>query len=330
MNAKILNLIKSFPSRKIGVIGDIMLDQYIQGVVERVSPEAPVPVIRTTIEKFVPGGAANTALNIVSLGAKADLVGVVGRDMPAKKVLKILAKSGVLCRGVFSDPLRRTTEKIRITASNQQVVRLDREDAFFIKKNLERRIIDFVSSRIREWEAVIISDYAKGIFTPYVAAKIVEFARKYKKPLIADIKPKNFEVFKGATIISPNKKEAAEASGLALNSEKEIRIAGEYLRKKLRSRVLLTRGAEGMTLFDGSRPISFPSFAPEVVDGTGAGDTVVAVTALAVASGGTFEQAALISSYAAGIVVGKPGTASATLKELIAYVERQNKTAKRA
>ena len=330
MTVKILNIINAFPKRKIGVIGDIMLDHYITGLVERVSPEAPVPVIRTTIEKFVPGGAANTALNIVSLDASAELVGVVGRDMPAKKVLDILNKNGVFCRGIFVDRLRRTTEKIRITASGQHVVRIDREDVFPIKKAIERRIIDFISSRIAVWDAVVVSDYAKGTLTPFLAAKIIELARRYKKPIIADTKPANFDMFKGVTLISPNKKEAAEASGLGLNSEKEIRSAGEYLRKKMRAHVLLTRGSEGMTLFEGSRPVSFPSFAPAVVDGAGAGDTVVAVSALAIASGAAYKQAALISSYAAGVVVGKPGTASVSLKELIAHVERQNKIIHRA
>ena len=330
MTTKTLNIINAFPKRKVGVIGDIMLDHYITGLVERVSPEAPVPVIRTTIEKFVPGGAANTALNIVSLGASAELIGVVGLDMPAKKILDILNKNGVFCRGIFADRLRRTTEKIRINARGQQVVRIDREDVFPIKKVLERRIIDFVSSRIAAWDAVVVSDYAKGTLTSVLAAKIIELARLHKKPIIADIKPVNFDMFKGVTLVSPNKKEAAEVSGLGLNSEREIRLAGEHLRKKMRSRVLLTRGSEGMTLFDGTRPVSFPSFAPAVVDGTGAGDTVVAISALAIASGAKYREAALISSYAAGVVVSKSGTASVTLKELIAHVERQNKITRRA
>ena len=233
MKSKIINIINKSPGRVVGVIGDIMLDHYFGGVVERVSPEAPVPVIRTTIEKFVPGGAANTALNVVSLGAKAELVGVVGRDSQAKKLLEILKKNGVSCRGVFADRARRTTEKIRITASNQQIVRIDREDAFLVKKNIERRLSDFISSRISGWDAVVISDYAKGIFTPGLAAKIVELARKHRKPIIADVKPANLELFKGVTVISPNKKEAEQAFGREIGSEKEIRVAGDFLRKKM-------------------------------------------------------------------------------------------------
>lgn len=305
-----------------------MLDHYVAGFVERISAEAPVPIISTKKEDFVPGGAANTALNVAALGAKVELAGVIGRDMVAKKVIEILTKHGINCRGVFSDPSRRTTEKMRIIAAGQQVVRIDRESTHPIKKGLERRFINFVSSKIADWDAVIISDYAKGMFTPILAVKLIELARKYKKPVVADIKPGNAEYFKGATLISPNKKEAMEISGIRLDGGKNIKRVGEALVKKMRSAVLLTQSEEGMTLFHGGRTLSLPSFAPAVVDGTGAGDTVVAAAALAVAGGADLRQAVFISNCAAGVVVGKPGTASVSLKELLNHVQLQNKSVK--
>lgn len=330
MKIKIEKILAAFPNKKIGVIGDIMLDHYVTGSIERISAEAPVPIISTKKEVFVPGGAANTSVNAASLGAKADLVGVIGRDMIAKKVIEVLSKKGINCRGVFTDPSRRTTEKIRITAAGQQLVRIDREDTHSINKILEKRFINFVNSKIADWDAIVISDYAKGMFTPVLASKIIELARKNKKPVIADIKPVNAEYFKGATLISPNKKEAAEISGIKLNSAKDIKQIGEALMKKMRSAVLLTKSEEGMTLFDGGRPLSLPSFAPAVVDGTGAGDTVVAVAALAVVSGADLKQTAFIANCAAGAVVGKPGTASVSVKELLNHVQLQNKNFRRA
>ena len=329
MTIKIQRIISAFPSKKIGVIGDIMLDHYIDGSVDRISAEAPVPVISIKSEQFVPGGAANTALNSAALGAKTELVGVIGRDLAAKKVLEILGKNEVICRGVFTDASRRSTEKIRITASGQQLVRIDREDARPINKLLEKRILNYISAKISGWDAVVVSDYAKGVITPNLAVKIGELARKYKKHLVVDAKPVNFEFFKKATIISPNEKEAKEVSGINPQSDKDIRRIGEALRKKTSSAVLLTRGREGMTLFSGGRPVHFPSFAPAVVDGTGAGDTVVAVAGLAISSGANLKQAAFIANCAAGVVVGKPGTASVSLKELSNHAELKNKGAGR-
>lgn len=324
MRIKLEKILAGFPNKKIGVIGDIMLDHYITGSVERISAEAPVPIISTKKEEFVPGGAANTAVNAASLGAKVDLSGVVGRDAAAKKVVEVLSRKGVNCRGVFTDSSRRTTEKIRIIAAGQQLVRIDRENTNSIEKDLEKRFINFINSKISDWDAIIVSDYVKGMFTPVLAAKVIELARKHKKPVIADIKPINAEYFKGATLISPNKKEAAEISGIKLNSAKDIKQIGEALMKKMRSAVLLTRSEDGMMLFGGRRPLNLPSFAPAVVDGTGAGDTVVATVALAVTSGADLKQAAFIANCAAGAVVGKPGTASVSLKELLNHVQRQN------
>ncbi|MEK7090233.1 MAG: PfkB family carbohydrate kinase, partial [Patescibacteria group bacterium] len=232
MTIKIPRIISAFPSKKIGVIGDIMLDHYIDGSVERISAEAPVPIISAKSEQFVPGGAANTALNSAALGAKTELVGVVGRDLAAKKILEILGKNEVVCRGVFTDSSRRSTEKTRITASGQQLVRIDREDARPIKKLLERRILNYISAKISGWDAIVVSDYAKGVITLNLAIKISELAHKYKKPLIVDAKPVNFEFFKKATIMSPNKKEAGEVSGINPESDKDIRRIGEALRKK--------------------------------------------------------------------------------------------------
>lgn len=308
---KILNIINKFKNKKIGVIGDLMLDQFIWGIAERISPEAPIPVVIIERETFVPGGAGNTASNIASLGGNVFVVGVVGADMAGKQLVQKLRRKGIDITGIIRDNSRPTTQKIRIIARGQHVVRIDKEKNHFINAKETSRVIDFISSHIKKWDGLAISNYAKGFITKDLAQETINLAQKYNKFLIVDSKPEQVGYFKNFTLITPNFKEAEEIS-----KKKSLKEMGREIQKQLNCNVLITQGAEGMTLFENNKIKHLPTEAEEVFDVSGAGDTVVATFALALASGSNLEEAAHIANHAAGIVVGKIGTATASLKEL--------------
>lgn len=311
---KIKELIENFKNIKIAVIGDLMLDEYIMGKVERISPEAPVPVVKVLQEKFVLGGAANVVNNLASLGAKVICAGLVGNDNNGKKLINSLPNnvSGDL---ILKSDNRPTIVKKRVIAGNQQLLRLDWEESFHISEEEENQLITKLENMITELDAVILSDYDKGLLTPSLSQKIIKLCKENNKIVSVDPKPKNISNFKFASIITPNKKEAYAA--VEKNFDINIDEVGKTLREKFNlDTVLITRSEEGMTLYE-DEIHNIPTYAKEVYDVTGAGDTVISVLTLARAAGGTWEEAAKISNVAAGIVVAKIGTSTVSIDELL-------------
>lgn len=310
-NKKLIKIVDNFKGKRVGVIGDLMLDQFIWGDAERISPEAPVPIVFVEKETFVPGGAGNTANNIAALGGKAFIVGLVGEDMAGKKLEKEFKKSKINTQGIIKNSEKLTIQKIRVIARGQQMIRIDKENLDNISDEEKNRVIDFISSQIQDWDGLVISNYAKGFITEDLVGEIIGLAKKYNKFIIADTKPKQALFFKGVSLLTPNFKEAKEISG-----KENLEEIGKEVQKKLNCNVLITQGSEGMTLFFKNKIKHFPAKAKEVFDVTGAGDTVVGVFALAQAAGADLETAAIIANHAAGIVVGKIGTAVVFCEEL--------------
>ena len=314
-------ILDNFKNIKIGVVGDLMLDDYIYGTVERISPEAPVPVVNVKEEKFVLGGAANVVNNLASLGAKTICFGVIGNDANGERLLGAFADKKIDVSGLIRDKERTTIVKRRIIGSNQQLLRIDWEDITPISTFLEYALLRNIESKIDELDAVILSDYDKGVLTPMVAKEIVRMCRDRGKIVTVDPKPKNALNYYGATSMTPNRKEAKECLGKerATNMEE----VGKELKKKLQlDNLLLTRSEEGMSLFIEDKIVNIPTFAKEVYDVTGAGDTVISVFTLAAASGVSWHEAAKIANTAAGVVVGKMGTSTVTKDEILEFYKR--------
>ncbi len=304
--------------RRILVAGDLMLDEWIWGAVTRISPEAPVPVVAVTDHSFTLGGAGNVANNLRALRADVVFVGTVGDDAFADHVRELLRGEQVDDSGVFTIPDRPTTRKTRIVAHSQQVVRADWESTAPLAAQERRRLTDFVRAHAAECDAVILSDYAKGL----LCRELVEAAAA--APLVlADPKPQNIELFAGVTCIAPNAAEAAEITGVPIIDDASLERAGMRLIELLGCRyAIVTRGEHGMALFgrDGER-LQIPSVARTVYDVSGAGDTVIAVLGLALAAGASIEQAMQLANFAAGAVVGKLGTATASPEEILALLD---------
>ncbi|MGB6987003.1 MAG: D-glycero-beta-D-manno-heptose-7-phosphate kinase [Candidatus Aquilonibacter sp.] len=311
-------LVDRMRGRSILVVGDLMIDEWIWGAVSRISPEAPVPVVAVTNHSFTLGGAGNVANNLVALGARVEFVGTVGEDTFAVDVRRMLREESVDDRGVFTVGDRPTTRKTRIVAHNQQVVRADWEDAAPLAAADRTRVAGYVRERAAACDAVILSDYAKGL----LSAEIVEAARAC--PLVlADPKPQNLELFAGVTCVAPNEHEAEAASGIKITDEASLERAGARLLERLHCKyVVITRGEHGMSLFgsQGER-LTIPSVARTVFDVSGAGDTVIAVLSLALAGGASIERAMQLANFAAGAVVEKLGTATTSGDEIIALIE---------
>ncbi|MCK4778398.1 MAG: D-glycero-beta-D-manno-heptose-7-phosphate kinase, partial [Actinomycetia bacterium] len=286
--------------------------------VERINPEAPVPVVHVQEEYIVLGGAGNVISNIVSLQGKPVICSVIGNDPSGKMIRKKLRKIKVPVQGLFVDNKRPTITKTRIIAVQQHVVRIDREKIFDINQEYINRIFNFIKKNINEFDAIILSDYAKGIISTKLAGKIISLARKYKKIITVDPKPVNFNNYRGVTMITPNISETKAAYKKNINTEQDLIRAGIELRKKYNVKAfLITRGSNGMALFmNKQEPIFIETLAQEVYDVTGAGDTVISAYTLALAAGASFITAAMVANMAAGIVVGKRGTATATIEEL--------------
>ncbi len=302
---------KNFKNKKILVIGDLVLDRYIWGKVSRISPEAPVPVVEVTKENFLLGGASNVAYNIVSLEGHATVVGIIGSDRAGDVLQRLLDEKGISC--CLFDDQRPTTVKARVIAHNQQVVRFDREDKKKVSGKTLNELIACVKKAIPEHDAVIISDYKKGIISAELVREIVKVSRSKNKFISVDPKTGHFHFYKGVSLITPNLMEASHGSGIEIKDEKSLIKAGRTLLKKLPCKaVLITRGEEGMSLFEKGNVIHIPTVARHVYDVTGAGDTVVASFTLARASGATMKESAIIANHAAGIVVGEVGTAVTT------------------
>ena len=319
-------LLDRFSKAKILVLGDIMMDRFIWGKVSRISPEAPVPVVLVEKETFLFGETANVVNNIHSLGGEVSLCGVVGDDEMGEKLLRELRGIGVGVEGVFVEPGRQTTTKTRIIAHHQQVVRIDRETTDHLKTSTVRHLSEFLKTNIGAFDGVVLSDYGKGLLTRGLIHTALRQAKEGKKFVLVDPKPKNIFCCKGATVITPNTAEASTASGIPIADPSSLRKAGTVLLKKLRCDVLvITRGEEGMAIFEARRdPLLVPTVAREVYDVTGAGDTVIGTMALALATGASFEDAVRLANYAAGVVVGKMGTATVTPDELATVIKKNN------
>lgn len=311
-------LLQRFQKTSLLVVGDIMIDEFIWGKVSRISPEAPVPVVAVTHDTLLLGGAANVMNNIHSLGGQVLLTGVIGGDRMGSKIKELLAERGIDAGGIAVERGRSTTVKTRIIAHSQQVVRFDRENLGPIRKQSQERLINYISTHWGQVDGVIISDYGKGAITPGLMEFVMDKRRADGKLVAVDPQVNNFGLYTGVTVLTPNSQEAEAATSQQVKDEESLKEVGRHLLERFASQaVLVTRGEEGMVLFERMGEITkVPTVAKEVYDVTGAGDTVISTLTLALAAGSDFPQAAVLANYAAGIVVGKVGTATVTPEEL--------------
>ncbi|PLX41317.1 MAG: D-glycero-beta-D-manno-heptose-7-phosphate kinase [Deltaproteobacteria bacterium] len=312
-------LLGKMAQKRIAVIGDLILDKFLYGSVSRISPEAPVPVVDLREERHLLGGAANVVRNIASLGAAPELVGVAGDDAEAVEFLALLEKAGGRGKGIVTDPGRPTAVKTRIIAQHQQVVRFDREEKSPLPLEIALKVKERALDAVGRADAVVISDYGKGIITRELFSAVAELAKERGIPLSVDPKPPNTNCYRGAGVLTPNAKETEEMSGLPVGTDEEAEVAGKKLMEMLAAgAMLVTRGERGMTLVrrDGITT-HIPTQAKDVYDVTGAGDTAISILTLAWAAGADLTEAALLANIASGIVVGKLGTAVVSPAELI-------------
>ena len=317
--ARAAAIVAGFSTARLAVVGDVMLDTFVIGRVSRISPEAPVPVVEFAREEYRPGGAANVAENARALGAAVTLVGVVGDDRDAGHLRGELAARGLDGDGLVVDAARRTTTKTRVvTTRNQQVARVDYESTDEVPEAVEEALAARVATAAAEAGAIVVSDYLKGAITPGLMTRLVALARQRRIPLLVDPKIPHLASYGGATIVTPNHVEAEVATHLRIRSDEDTRQAARLFRERAgTSGVLITRGEHGMWLLDGEVEGGLEATAREVSDVTGAGDTVIATFALALAAGATTAEAACLANEAAGIVVGKFGPATTSPGELL-------------
>lgn len=321
--ARLKALVKDFAKRRILVVGDVGIDRYVSGAVERISPEAPVPIVFVTGEVHKLGLAANVSDNIHALGGESDLVGVVGTDRYAAEIRALLRKAKISARDLVADRGRTTIVKERIVSERQQLLRIDYESPSPIGKAAETAILARVRAALRgsrAADAVIVQDYAKGMLSKGLVRAIVKAARAARKPVLMDPNAKSsLDLYAGATFMTPNAKEAEKLTGIAIRDAASLESAGARLLRATGSPyMVITLGKDGIAVFKkGSRkPTLFPTYAREVYDVSGAGDTVISVMALAFASGATIEEAAVLGNLGGGVVVGKRGTATVTPAEM--------------
>jgi D-beta-D-heptose 7-phosphate kinase/D-beta-D-heptose 1-phosphate adenosyltransferase len=312
--------VEKFAGCRILVVGDLMVDEYLWGNVERISPEAPVQIVSVASEEHTLGGAGNVISNLVALGANVSAAGVVGSGINGQLVLKKLEALGVNTRGVIQDRERMTTRKTRVIANHQHVLRFDREVKTDISRQTMNKICRATGEMIAETDLILVSDYNKGLITRALMAKLDAAAQKYGKMLIVDPKGRDFKKYAGASLITPNKKETALASGIEIVDESSLSRAARHLIEKTGiNKILVTCGKEGMVYFDQSTsPYRIRTQARQVFDVSGAGDTVLALLGLGIAAGYSIRDAIALANTAAGIVVGKVGTATVTKAELAA------------
>ncbi len=308
-------------ARRIIVYGDVMLDEFVWGDVTRISPEAPVPVVDIRRESVRLGGAANVVANLIALGVPAALVGVTGVDGAGER-LRVQMREVCDDRAdahLVSDASRPTTTKTRIIAHNQLVVRADRERRAPVGAEIEDRLIEILHAAVERGDALVVSDYDKGAVTPRVLAAVLPRAQAAGLPVLVDPKPRNFDAYRPATLVTPNHHEALRLTNSEDDTDEGMARAGRALRARVGCRaVLITRGERGMMLLeDEGAPVYVETVAREVYDVTGAGDTVIATLAAALSAGATLTEAAVLANHAAGLVVGKLGTAVATAAELL-------------
>lgn len=310
--------ITSFKEARVLVIGDVMLDRYWWGSVMRISPEAPVPVVNLERETTAPGGAANVAANAAALGATVGLIGLVGNDPDSEALRDAVSRTAVSVLDLLSSAERKTTVKTRIVAHGQQVVRLDNEKTAELDPSGARDLISLIKTRIAEVNLVILSDYGKGTLTSPIISEIVTICRAAGIPVLADPKGKHFEKYSGATMLTPNRREAAEACKIEESDPHLVRRAGEQLlREHTIENILITESENGMTLFQRNQePRHFDASVQDVFDVTGAGDTVIAALGVALAAGLPIENAVRISNIAAGLSIQHIGTTAVSFEDL--------------
>ena len=310
-----------FADSRVFVVGDIIMDEYLWGDVTRISPEAPVPVVDVKRETKMLGGAANVVHNLAALGAKPVLCGVVGDDSTGRSILEEIDKMGLVTEGILVDTERPTSIKTRVVAQNQQVVRFDRETRKDVSSENIRKLISFIKAHLDRMDAIVVSDYGKGVISGNLMADLRSVVRSEgKRSIVIAVDPKtgNFEYYHGVDVITPNHHEAGLFCRFEIVDEKSLISAGEMMLSKLGCRsVLITQGRAGMTLFEnGGEIIHIPTVAKKVFDVTGAGDTVIGTFVLGLSAGLDFRSSAVLSNFAAGIVVGEVGTSTVSAEEL--------------
>jgi D-glycero-beta-D-manno-heptose-7-phosphate kinase len=320
----LIQAIQKFRNKRILVFGDMMLDRFIYGAVSRISPEAPVPVVEIKSENTCLGGAANVAANISSLGGIPVPLGVAGNDHEGNRLREEFHALGSPLGGLIADKDRPTSVKTRIIAHHQQVCRTDREDRSPLSAAVQLRIVEKFRAALPSIDAIIVSDYAKGLLSPPLLRRTLPLAKAAGKIVCVDPKVRDFSVYKPATVITPNTAEAERASGIGISNNRDLLRAGKKIFGDSGIKhLLITRGEEGMALFENDSSVTYiPTIAQEVYDVTGAGDTVISTLALSLVAGLSILEAAILSNIAAGIVVGKLGTASASPEELISAIGR--------
>lgn len=318
-----ITLLEKFKNRKVLVIGDLMLDEFLWGKARRIAPEAPVPVVEIERETLHIGGAGNVVANLAALGASPVVIGVCGNDINGERLSKEFEKIEVKTSSIVIDPSRPTTVKTRIIAHSQHVVRADREKKTPVNSEVEKQLVDNFLGLLPIVDGVVVSDYEKGVITLGLLEKILPIAAERGIPVCIDPKLKNFEHYQPATIVTPNQTEAESAARIAMENEETVAIVGSRLRNILGgASVLITRGEGGMSLFEKDQDATHvPTIAREVYDVTGAGDTVIATLALGLATGASMLESAILANYAAGVVVGKVGTATASPEEVLAEID---------
>ncbi len=311
--------ISKFDQTHLLVIGDLMIDEYVRGEVDRISPEAPVQVVAVKNQEYTLGGSGNVVNNLMNLGASVSVLGVTGKGSDGRLLLNKLEALGADSQGIIQEPGRHTTKKTRIIAEHQQVLRIDRETKKEISAQTFKSIIKHAERIIPDVDVILISDYGKGLINRSMIKSLVQIAKKHNKTTIADPKGLDFTKYAGVNLLTPNKKEASLASGMEITDARTLAEAGQILLDKSGiDKLLITCGKDGMVLFEKDRkPSKMGTKAREVYDVSGAGDTVIAVLGISIAAGLSFTKAVALANTAAGIVVGKVGTASVTQKELL-------------
>jgi len=321
----LLALVENFSRANILVIGDLMLDRFILGQVERISPEAPVPVLRVNSEKSTLGGAANVIHNVQSLGGRATACGIVGRDIAGKKIVSALHQAGASAAGVFVDTGYQTIQKTRVIASprHQQIVRLDRENRQPMAPAALQKLRGYIARRMDRFDGIVLSDYGKGVIHQELLDVVAARSREKNLICVVDPKKENYQRYRFPTLITPNQSEAGDASGIMIDDDASLLAAGAKLVRKWHAKaVLITRGPDGMSLFRRHAAVRhFPTEPRDVFEVTGAGDTVVAVCALALASGASYEAAAVLANLAAGFVGDEVGTVAVSREKLKRRIE---------
>ena len=318
-------LLPHFAECCVLVLGDIMLDRYVLGDVRRISPEAPIPVLRAASRRAVLGGAANVAQNVAALGARVMLVGVVGMDDAANEIGRLLAAGPGIVSCLVPTPSRPTTVKTRFMTGGHQLLRLDEEEIGPIEAGIAAQVLAEFEAALPRADVVVLSDYAKGVLTDAVLAGAVARARAAGRPVIADPKRADFTAYRGVDVLTPNEAEASAAAGFAIEDDAAAAAAGERARAQAEAgAVLVTRSARGLTLVRAAAPaLHVPTRAQAVADVSGAGDTLVAAFAIGLACGAEMPHAAALANVAAGIAVGKPGTATVSHAEMAAALHRR-------